>query len=252
MKHYRFLLAFLLYCAALVLLSPATVVSARALEAHTEIQEPETQDPTGIPEEEPPSADLEAHSWRRAKNARYNGAGTDLTSIKPGTDAFFEHVWPAIPAVPIAESTCVVVGTVVKMQPYLSEDRSRIYTELSVRAESVIKCDVHDLLSPGKLLAVDVFGGALRTRSGQIMRDNTRVEFLGKPYVGGRFVLFATRIHDNNDLAMIRGYELRDGKVYQLTEHGSPGRKLFTRSPGEPDPLSQEGLFLEALELRCQ
>src|SRR5262249_46987121 len=104
------------------------------------------------------------------------------------------------------------------MQPYLSPDRSRLYTEIGVRVEEVLKSDVD--LSVGDTLIVDRLGGALNLKSGQLVRDDISIEGLGKTRFGGRYVLFAQRANEGNDIALIKGYELRDGTVFRLTQDG--------------------------------
>ncbi len=79
-----------------------------------------------------------------------------------------------------------------------------------------------------------------QTGSGQILHDDTRNGFLGRPQIGMRYVLFADSIHEGRDFSMLRGYELRDGKVFRLTEDGSPSSVLVSN-------LSQEDKFLQTV-----
>jgi hypothetical protein len=70
---------------------------------------------------------------------------------------------------------------------------------------------------------------------------------MGKPYVGGRYVVFSETIHKGEDLTMIRAYELRDRKVFKLTEDGTPGSVVLSNKPNQPDRLSNEETFLQAV-----
>ena len=198
-----------------------------------------------VVQEEQESSDPKERELRRAKNIRYNTGGSDLTIRKPNTEHFVEHIWPrGLPLIPSSESAVVVRGTVVTMQPYLSQDRSRLYTEIGVRVEEVLKSDVD--LSVGDTLIVDRLGGALNLKSSQLVRDDISIEGLGKTRSGGRYVLFAQRVNEGNDITLIKGYELRDGRVFRLTQDGSPGNVLLSSKPGVPDDFSEGRAFLEA------
>jgi hypothetical protein len=197
-------------------------------------------------EEEPESLDPKERALRKAKNIRHNAGGSDLTIRKPNTEHFIEHIWPrGLPLIPSSESAVIVSGTVIRMQPYLSEDRSRIYTEIAVKIEEVLKSDV--TLSVGDLLIVDRLGGVLKLKSGHVVRYDISIKGLGKTRVGGRYVLFAQRVREGKDIDLIKGYELRDGKVFRLTEDGSIGNILVSIKPGVPDVFSEERAFLEAV-----
>jgi hypothetical protein len=209
------------------------------------------QSQSDVIEEEPESPDPKQHALRKAKNIRYNAGGSDLTIRKPNTEHFMEHIWPrGLPLIPSSESAVVVNGTVARMQPYLSEDRSRIYTEITVRVEEVLKSDGN--LSVGDTLIVDRLGGALKLKSGQVVRDDIAIAWLGKTRVAGRYVLFAQRINEGKDLGLIKGYELRDGKVFRLTEDGSFSNVLVSNKPGVPDDFSDERDFLEAVRQKVR
>jgi hypothetical protein len=189
------------------------------------------------------------HKARLAKNTRYNSHnGYDLT--KQTGDSFIEQVWPrSLPVIPVRESAVTVIGKVVRMQPYLSADHSRIYTELTIQPEEIVKSDVCQVAAP--TLVIDRIGGAFKTRSGQIVRDDIMIDGLGRTHVGGRYVLFAKRTRRGNDIMLVRGYELRDGRVFKLNDDGSPGTRLISSTPGVADTPSEEGSFLQAVRERA-
>jgi hypothetical protein len=183
---------------------------------------------------------------RLAKSARYNGGGCNLTV--PGRDCFFEHFAPgALPLIPLKESEFVLLGTAVKVQPYLSGDRTHIYTETTIQIEEVLKSPETFSLAPDQTLTTDQIGGEMRMASGGVVHDGSVVDFLGKAYVGGRYVLFLRQIHEGKDLAILRAYELREGKVFKLTEDGSPGKAPLSRTSNQPDSLSDEQVFLQTI-----
>jgi hypothetical protein len=200
----------------------------------------DARQPSDITDEAPLPQDREEREARMAKNIRYNGGRCNITT----QDCFFESVYPTgLPLIPSKESAVAFVGQVTHMQSYLSDDKTRIYTETTFYVEEVFKNPTNFRFSSDRTLVIDRNGGAIRLHSGQIVRDSTRDGFLGRPQVGMRYVFFATSIHDGRDFSMVRGYELRDGKVFRLTEDGRPSASLV------PD-LPQEQTFLQAVRAR--
>lgn len=184
---------------------------------------------------------------RSAKNTRYNGGVCDLVAATPDR-VCVNQTWPrGLPLIPVKESDIAVLGQVASMQPYLSTDRTQIYTEITVRVEEVFKAPSNFKLTRDKAIVIDQAGGSIKMPSGQVIHDGTRVDFLGRTLAGNRYVLFAKRIHHGKDLTLIRGYELRDGRVLKLSEDGSPGDVLVSSVPGTADAPSQEGEFLRSV-----
>ena len=172
---------------------------------------------------------------RLAKNLRYNGGGCDLTQ---GEDCFMEQYEPrALPLIPLAEGAIAFKGQVVKMQYYLSADRTHVYTEATWKVDEMFKQPKDFKLSSDEIIITDQIGGAIKLHSGRIARDNTRDGFMGKPHIGGRYVVFLQTIHKGEDLTMIRAYELRNGNVFKLTEDGTPGSVVLSNKPNQPDFL---------------
>ena len=195
--------------------------------------------------EEPESSQPEERMAREAKSARYNGGGCNLTV--PGRDCFFEHFAPGpLPLIPLKESALALVGRVTKVQPYLSADRTHIYTETTIQIEEVFKSP-EGFSPPDLTLITDQIGGAIKMPSGRVIRDGSRIDFPGQAHAGGRYVFFLRQVHEGKDLAILSAYELRDGKVFKLTEDGSPGNVLLSTTPNKADSLSDEQDFLQTI-----
>jgi len=200
---------------------------------------------SNVADEGPLPQDSIEREARLAKNGRYNGGGCDLTQVE---DCCMEQYEPrALPVIPMEESTIAFKGQVTKIQSYLSADRTHIYAETTWKVDEVFKQPKDVKLSSDETIITDQLGGAVTLHSGRIATDNTRNGFMGKPYIGGRYVVFLTRIHKGEDLAMTRAYELRDAKVFKLTEDGTPGSVVLSNKPNQPDSLSSEETFLQAV-----
>ena len=199
-----------------------------------------------ISDEEVLPQDPNEREARLGRNRYFNGGHYDLTS---GEDRFIEHYAPRmLPAIPLKESGIVFVGSVLKVQPYLSEDRTHVYTEMTFRVEDLFKCPPTFTRPADGTLVIDRIGGTMRLRSGQVVRDYTDLDIGGNPYIGGRYVVFAKERPKHGALDIVRAYELRDGKVFRLAEDGKPGKVLLsTKANRTDDPLSNEQTFLHAI-----
>ena len=204
-----------------------------------------------VAEEEPEPSDSQEREARRAKDVRYNTGRRDLTTRDPEVERFVEQVWPRRELIPATESAVVATGKVVKVQPYLSSDRSRIYTEITVEVDNLLKRDRDNRLSAVHTVVIDRLGGALKLKTGRVVRDDIQIDNLGKTNLGKRYVFFARRVNDGSDISLIDSYELRDGKVF--TNDSRPSR-LISTMPGVPKAWEAEATFLDAVrkEVRSQ
>jgi hypothetical protein len=125
---------------------------------------------------------------------------------------------------------------VIKVQPYLSADRSRIYTEITIRVDEVLKQDRASRISVNKTLVIDRLGGVLRLRTGQVVRDDVQIDNLGVTQLGKRYVLFAHNANNGSDVSLMNSCELIDGEVF--TNDSRP-RRLISTLPGVPESLGR-------------
>jgi hypothetical protein len=115
------------------------------------------------------------------------------------------------------------------------------------QVEEVFKSPKGFKLPSDQTLIVDRFGGSMTTFAGLVIRDGSRIDFMGQTYVGGRYVFFLRQVHEGKDLSILTAYEFRDGRVFKLTEDGSPGKVLLSKTPEKADSLSDEQEFLQAV-----
>src|SRR5258708_35244802 len=108
---------------------------------------------------------------------------------------------------PVSESDAILLASVSKVQPYLSEDGTNLYTEYTVSVEDVLKDSAGLFSKRDTFVALFRMGGSLRLPSGTIVR--TDVHGLGDPPVAGhRYVCF---LHYDP-----RGYWFRIVKLWEL------------------------------------
>jgi len=225
------------------------------VESRPQESTPAAQNSRPRPEEEaineaPESDDPTQRADRAAKNARYNSQlnEQDLTSLPPGMrkDSIFCGQYdPTI--LPTGRHDVIVLGTLTSIQPYLSANRTAIYTEYQLDIEEVFKPAQENLsLVQGRLI-IDRPGGVLRMSNGRIIASTESGTGMARPLdAGRRYVLFSRFIHGNRDLILGFAFELRDGKAYALWQapgHDRPVGEL----PGADVALTEEQTFVRAV-----
>jgi hypothetical protein len=187
---------------------------------------------------------------RAAKKARYDSQvnDRDLTSLPPGQSMHLFLCGQYDPTIlPTASHDVIVLGTLLNTQPYLSANRTAIYTEYQLYVEEIFKPSQEDLSLEQGRLVIDRPGGVLRMRSGRVISSTESGTGMARPLdVGRRYVLFCRLIHDQRDLILGFAFELRDEKAYALSEHRGHDR-LVGELPGAVAALSNEQSFVEAV-----
>jgi hypothetical protein len=161
--------------------------------------------------------DPEKNAKRKAKQKRYNDNDLVFSNVQPGTDeaALFLEPHSTLPALPIAESEIVVVGTIGTAQAHLSENKRNIFSEFTVTVEDVLKSKIQGV-EQGSVLTIDRVGGHVKYPNGQ--RVLFRIAGLNMPQTGGRYLLFLTSTHDNEDISILTGYWLTPNGAIPLDE----------------------------------
>jgi hypothetical protein len=109
-------------------------------------------------------------------------------------------------------SDTVVVGTVLKEQPYFSEDHAALYTEYIVAVENLLRNLPKRKLSPTGHITVVRKGGALRQPDGKVVQSNF-TDVAGPLTLNRRYVLFLRYDKNLDWYALDKVWELRDGVV---------------------------------------
>lgn len=135
----------------------------------------------------------------------------------------------------------MVVGTVTAAEAFLSEDKTNVYSEYSVRVESVIKNFDDEPVRAGDSLVAERQGGRVRLRSRAV--SGFFISGQNPPQAGRRYVLFLG--YNKNDIStlgltnprdmsyhLLTAYELRDGKVAALDD---PGGMNFREHDGKDE-----------------
>jgi hypothetical protein len=185
----------------------------------------------------------DAEPEKRAKrgNKKYNRPKINkldpFTPIIGGGNNDWE--WALESTLPVKQSSAIIVGTVSDAKAFLSEDKTNIYSEYSVRVEDVLKNFNDERIKPGDTLITERQGGRVRLRAaGAISGFFTSGQ--NPPQVGRRYVLFlgfnkydAAEVGVTSPIDMshhlLTGYELRGGKVVALDD---PGGMNFKKHDG--------------------
>ena len=173
--------------------------------------------PTANYDDEQDLPDPEKNAKRKEKQKRYNDGELVASHVEPGVDEAALTLEPhfTFPALPVAESEIVVVGTVGTAQAHLSENKRNVFSEFTLTVEDVLKSKIQGV-EQGSVLTIDRVGGHVKYPNGQ--RVLFRITGLNMPQIGGRYLLFLTLKHNNEDISILTAYQLTPNGAIPLDE----------------------------------
>lgn len=176
-------------------------------------------------ENEAPTLDYESeirtpvNKERKEKNRRFNSRGNPvrnkpITELPTGVEPLptITHWWRGLSALPVAQSTAIVLGNIIGSEAHLSDDKTGIYSEFLVGTDDVFK-DIIGTIKPNNTLLVNRVGGSVRFNSGRI--NKYKISRQGMPQKGRRYLLFLQQT-ESGDFLILTGYELTNNRVIPL------------------------------------
>lgn len=166
--------------------------------------------------DDPESFTEAEYQQRLIKNKRYDVSLPVAKNPHPddfaitGTD-----VEPEPPAIPIAESSLVIIGEVLSSKALLSNDKKGVYSEFSVLVSSILKGDKQRKMQVNDKIDVDRAGGLVKYPSGQKLIY--LIDWQNLPEIGGRYVFFlSTDDVKNPNYKILTAYRITNNKVMAL------------------------------------
>jgi hypothetical protein len=164
----------------------------------------------------PEPANAAEREDRRIKGKRHD-AKLPVTKV-PAPDAIAEISSDAEPipkAIPADESSLVAVGTITEAEAFLSNEKKGIYSEYTIRIQTILKEDPRKKLKPDDTVTADRSGGVVEYPNGQLVLYRNSWQAL--PEVGARYLLFLGTDDDKNpNYRILTAYQLKDGNIAAL------------------------------------
>lgn len=161
-------------------------------------------------------ADPDKRAKRKIKNERYDKGNFVSRETSGNYDEveMLTHWEIGLPALPVAQSAAIVVGEAVEAQAHLSNDKTNVYTEFTIRVNEVLNTTNPTSLVSGSLINADRTGGFVRYPNGHKMLY--RVFGFSMLRTGKRYVLFLTNPDQSPNYQVLTGYELGASAVSPL------------------------------------
>lgn len=161
--------------------------------------------------------DPEKNAKRKEKQKRYDDTVLVGSHVQPGVDesALFLEPHFTLPALPVAESEIVVVGTITTAEAVLSESKRNVFSEFTLTVEDVLKSRIQGV-EQGSVLTVDRVGGHVKYSNGQTVLY--RMAGINMPQVGGRYLIFLTSNHGKEDISILTAYQLTPNGAIPLDD----------------------------------
>lgn len=179
----------------------------------------------------------------KEKSKRFNNisrltGNKQIGELPPGVEPIptINHWWIGLSALPVTQSTTVVVGEITEAVAHLSEDKTGIYSEFLVQVNEVFK-DTSSLINVDSTLSTTREGGSIQFASGRI--NKYRIAKQGMPQKGGNYLLFLKR-EESGNYSILTGYKLSKHKVTPLDgeDNKQPGNNLPFAKYREADELN--------------
>jgi hypothetical protein len=161
-------------------------------------------------------SDPKERSKRQEKGKKYDKSAWRIYPETTSSMARVDYVDPNLPALPLTQSSAVIVGPVTDAKAYLSNDKTGVYSAFTVQIDEVLKNASSVPLSSVSSIEVERDGGRVRFPGGRILIYTINSQDM--PVVGLRYVFFLTNPHGQSDFQILTAYELREGKVYPLDD----------------------------------
>lgn len=157
---------------------------------------------------------------RKQLNARYDNQEWVMKNVHPETGKvgrYTESTPP--PLIPVQESDVVIIGRVVSVEAHLSNDKSGIYSQYTIKVDQSLKNTLGKKLERGVLIQIDRAGGVVRYPNGQCVLYLESDK--GLPDVGREYAFFLKSENKGESLAIVSLYELQNNQTVPL-DSGHP------------------------------
>lgn len=154
---------------------------------------------------------------RRQISQRYDNQGWvyKLQNAEPGGIGKITED-PPPPLFPLDESALIVVGEVITVNTFLSNDKGGVYTEFTIRVNDLLKNDGEK--NPKKVVADRDGGVVVYPNGGRVLYRNSD---LGLPQLGSKYLFFLTKDELSPNYGILTSYDISGSRIHQM-EMGRP------------------------------
>jgi hypothetical protein len=164
-------------------------------------------------------ADPKERELREARGRRYNERAPDPLGDLPSSSVGFAtgtEWYVGVPALPVAQSDAVIVGEVAASEAHLSNDRTGVYSEFSIKVDGVLRNQLDTPLRVGDVIIGEREGGIVRFQDGRLFEYV--VYHQGMPRLSRKYLFFLSRNKQGGDYSIITAYEFRSNQVIPLDD----------------------------------
>lgn len=162
----------------------------------------------------PRNANEDDSTLRQIRGKRYDHRGLVNEEAESESVDRTTHWWRGLSALPVAQSDAVLLGRVKNAQAYLSNDRTGVYSEFTIRIDQVFKNNEGMKLSLGDSVILEREGGAVQFPSGRTQRYSLTGQEM--PAIGQRYVFFLKHNKQEQNFSILTAYEMQNSRVVPL------------------------------------
>ena len=132
------------------------------------------------------------------------------------------HALPE-PALPIEQSSSIILGTVTDARAFISNDQTAVYSEFDVKVNQSFK---NRGTSSESSIVAERVGGIVRFASGRVQRRGDSGRKL--PQKGKQYILFLKWDDAGQDYLVITGYEVDGATIIPLDGYEKGTARIFS------------------------
>ncbi len=166
---------------------------------------------------------------RETKSKKYNNKNS-LPISESSDQIYVINEWDVnLPALPVDQSAAVIIGQVIDAQAFLSEDRTNIYSEFTIRTDAVFKNDPAAPIKAGESISAERLGGRALLFSGKVVVSQVNHQDL--PRIGRNYVFFLNHLLPTNGqmddgLFILTAYQINGDTIIPL-DKPVPGHPIL-------------------------
>ncbi len=136
------------------------------------------------------------------------------------------------PSLPISHADVIASGVVTSTRPFLSEDRSQVYSDLSFVPDTILKDSLRKVTGGGPIVIV-ARGGSIRFPNG-VVATSYGSEGSSPFNVNTHYLLFLHYVPEAQAYTVIKAWDTSGSKPREMDENG-----LYSPSTVSPDSNSE-------------
>lgn len=193
------------------------------------------------------TSEVATNASRKAKSEKYN----KIKILEPditGDEKFVSssHWAAGLTPLPVEKSQVILIGKVLDIKAFLSENKASVYSEFKIEIEKVLKNKEQQSFEEDKYIKIERQGGVVRYPNNYTAWSLVAGQHM--PKLGQKYLFFITKDfpqlgYQKNDFYLLTAYQLKEGRVFPLDAPSGGKHPIATVYKGKEESLLLDELL---------